>query len=69
MIKLEVTGMTCGGCVKAVETIIKKADRNAAVAIDLASGRVEAETTTAAAALVCAIEAAGFGAKVRAEPV
>lgn len=64
MITLEVTGMTCGGCAAAVETIIKKADRDATVAVDLPTGRVDAATTAPAAALVQAIEAAGFGAKV-----
>src|SRR3954447_14616683 len=63
MITLEVTGMTCGGCVAAVERIIKATDRKAAVKVDLASGRVEADTATPAAALVTAIEAAGYGAK------
>jgi copper chaperone len=64
MLKLEVTGMTCGGCAKAVEGIIKGADRQAAVAVDLATGRVEARTAATADAVVRAIEAAGFGAKV-----
>ena len=63
MITLAVTGMTCGGCAAAVETIIKAADRNAAVSVDLAAGRVQADTTASPAALVRAIEAAGYGAK------
>ncbi len=63
MITLEVTGMTCGGCVAAVERIIKAADRGASVKVDLASGRVDAETKLPAATLVSAIEAAGYGAK------
>ena len=63
MVKLEVTGMTCGGCVAAVERIIKAADRQAAVTVDLATGRVDARTSVPAAALVSAIEAAGYGAK------
>lgn len=63
MITLEVTGMTCGGCAAAVERVIKTADRQAAVKVDLASGRVEAETMAPAAALVSAIGAAGYTAK------
>ena len=63
MITLEVTGMTCGGCAAAVERVIKAADRQAAVKVDVASGRVEAETSVPAAALVSAIEAAGYTAK------
>jgi copper chaperone len=56
MIKLEVTGMTCGGCAASVERIIKAADRSA-------KGRVEADSSVPAATLVGAIEAAGYGAK------
>jgi len=63
MIKLEVTGMTCGGCAASVERIIKTADRSARVTVDLASGRVEADSSVPAATLVGAIEAAGYGAK------
>jgi copper chaperone len=63
MITLNVTGMTCDGCAKAVERIIKSQDPQAAVIIDLGSGRVEARTAVPPAALVQAIEAAGYGAK------
>jgi copper chaperone len=63
MITLEVTGMTCGGCASAVERIIKAADRKAAVAVDLATGRVSAETSAPVEAIVGAIEAAGYGAR------
>jgi copper chaperone len=55
--------MTCDGCARAVEKVIKTQDPNAAVAIHLDTGRVEANTTATAAALVQAIEAAGYGAK------
>lgn len=63
MVTLNVTGMTCDGCVRAVERIIKAQDPQANVTINLGSGRVEAATSAAPAALVEAIEAAGFGAK------
>jgi copper chaperone len=66
MIKLNVTGMTCDGCVKSIERIIKAQDPQAAVTIDRASGRVEATTRTTPADLVAAIEAAGFGAALAA---
>jgi copper chaperone len=55
--------MTCGGCATAVERVIKAADRGAAVRVDLATGRVEADTTAPVAALISAIEAAGYTAK------
>jgi copper chaperone len=63
MVKLQVTGMTCDGCAKAVERVIKAQDPRASVTVDLGSGRVEADTAAAPAALVAAIEAAGYGAK------
>ncbi len=63
---LNVTGMTCQGCVNSVERLIKRADPQAQVAIDLKSGRVEANTSAAADALTKAISAAGYEAKVAA---
>jgi copper chaperone len=63
MVTLQVTGMTCDGCAKAVERIIKAQDPRASVKVDLGSGRVEADTAATPAALATAIEAAGYGAK------
>lgn len=40
MLTLNVTGMDCGGCMKAVEKAIKRVDQNAEVAIDLPTGMV-----------------------------
>jgi copper chaperone CopZ len=62
MVILNVTGMTCEGCAKAVERIIKTQDPQATVTVDLGSGRVEARTAVPPAALAQAIEAAGYGA-------
>lgn len=62
MVTLTVTGMTCGGCAATVETLIKREDAGAKVKVDLASGRVEADTRAPAGVLIKAIEAAGFGA-------
>jgi copper chaperone CopZ len=62
MVTLTVTGMTCGGCAATVEKLIKREDTGAKVSVDLASGRVEADTRTPAETLIKAIEAAGFGA-------
>ena len=62
-IVLNVTGMTCQGCVNSVTRIVKRADPAAEVAIDLPSGRLEATTGASAQALVEAISAAGYGAQ------
>ncbi len=62
-LKLDVSGMTCGGCARSVEKIIQKADAASKVSVDLASGRVEAETSADPAAIAAALTAAGFPAK------
>jgi copper chaperone len=66
MIRIDVTGMTCSGCAGAVEGIVKNVDRDAVVRVDLASGRVEADTSAPMEALLRAIAAAGYGAKAAA---
>ena len=45
---LNVTGMTCQGCVNSVTRIVKRADPAAEVAIDLPTGRLEATTAASA---------------------
>ncbi len=60
MISLNVEGMTCMGCVKSVETALKKADPAATVAIDLDSGKVEVDGALGYDALKDVIEASGF---------
>ncbi len=62
-LKLDVSGMTCGGCARSVEKIIQKADAASKVTVDLSSGRVEAETSADPAAVAAALTAAGFPAK------
>ena len=61
---LAVQGMTCEGCVRAVERVVKRVDPSADVRIDLAGGRVELTTTSPAAQIGAAIDAAGYQAKV-----
>ena len=61
---LNVTGMTCQGCINSVTRIVKRADPAAEVAIDLPTGRLEATTAASAQTLVGAITAAGYGAQV-----
>ena len=40
MVTLQVTGMACDGCAKAVERLIKAQDPRARVRIDRGAGRV-----------------------------
>ena len=61
-IKLKVSGMTCEGCARAIERVLRAQDPQAVVAVDFATGRVEAKTAAPIAAVVRAIEAAGYGA-------
>ena len=63
MISLDVEGMTCMGCVKSVETALKKADPSARVEIDLPSGKVDVEGALTFAAAKDVIEASGFDVK------
>ena len=62
-LQLDVSGMTCGGCARSVAKIIQKQDAASKVSVDLATGRVEAETSADPAALAAALTAAGFPAK------
>lgn len=63
MIVLTVEGMTCSGCSAAVERVIRRVDPAAGVKVDLATGRVEVETSAEATRLAEAVTAAGYGAK------
>jgi copper chaperone len=63
MVSLDVKGMTCGGCAATVEKLIKREDAGAQVKVDLATGKVTAQTSAPAELLVAAISAAGFEAK------
>ncbi len=64
IVRLDVKGMTCQGCVNAVTKIVKRKDPEADVRVDLASGRVEATTQIAADQLAAAVSAGGYEAKV-----
>jgi len=55
-----VTGMTCGHCVRAVTAAIAARDAEAAVRIDLATGRVEVESDAPRAELAAAISEEGY---------
>jgi len=60
MIAFEVNDMTCGHCVGAITKALKDADPAAQVQIDLASHRVQVESTAGAAELEEAIREAGY---------
>jgi copper chaperone len=56
----QVSGMTCGGCARSVERAIKSVAPDAAVTVDLASGRVSVEGAVEQQAIAQAIDEAGF---------
>ncbi len=64
-IVLDVKGMTCQGCVNAVTRIVKRADPQAEVKIDLPTGRVDAKTSAAPEAIAKAITDGGYEARPR----
>jgi copper chaperone len=57
---LFVTGMTCGGCTKAVTRAIQMQDAEATVQVDLESQRVEIDSRLSREALVTILSEAGF---------
>jgi len=60
--KLQVEGMTCGGCVKAVTNIIHELDEGAEVSVDLATGAVETNAKANAEDICEALDDGGFPA-------
>jgi len=60
MLTLNIKGMTCGHCVKAVTRAIQELDPQATVSIDLAQGRAEIGTSADAGAIAAAIVEAGY---------
>ncbi len=61
-IELAITGMSCGGCARAVSRVLSEVSGVDDVQVDLASGRAVVRGTVAADALVQAVEAQGYGA-------
>jgi len=57
---LFVTGMTCGGCTKAVTKAIQLQDAEATVRVDLDTQKVEIESRLDREALITIITDAGF---------
>lgn len=67
MLKLNITGMTCGHCVKAVTRAIQELDPGAKVTIDLAQGLAEIDSRAATDAVVAAITEEGYEVVGRSE--
>jgi copper chaperone len=59
---LNVQGMTCGHCEKAVTTAIKTLDPSAEVSIDRSQNRVEVQSNQPREALAAAIREEGYTA-------
>ena len=61
--ELEVHGMTCGHCEKAVRQAITRLDAQAQVTIDRAHNQVQVQSSLPREALVQAIQEAGYEVK------
>ena len=57
---LFVTGMTCGGCTKAVSRAIQMQDARATVQVDLDSQKVEIDSKLSREELITIVTDAGF---------
>ncbi len=68
MIELQVTGMSCGHCVKAVTAAIQQKLPQAQVTVELATGKVQLDNVSADGAqldkLLAAIQNEGYAASV-----
>jgi copper chaperone len=63
MIVLEIPEMSCGHCKVSVERAVASVDPAAAVTVDMAGRRASVATDAPAAALIAALDAAGFEAR------
>jgi len=60
MLRLEISGMTCGGCVRSVTRAVQAVPGVAAATVDLQAGTVTIRGTAERDAVARAIERAGF---------
>ena len=58
--KLHIPDMSCGHCVATIEKAVKAEDASATVRPDLRARTVEIETSVSSAALIAALEGAGY---------
>jgi copper chaperone len=66
---LDVTGMSCGSCVRHVSTVLRSLDGVSNVDVRLKEGKVIVRhdpTKTSAVALVAALDEAGYGSQLSA---
>ncbi len=56
----DVTGMTCGHCVRAVTEAVRQVDPAATVQVDLKAGQARVESTTPVGKLEDAVWEAGY---------
>ena len=64
MFFLQLTGMSCGGCVSKITRAIQALDQQARIEADRATGRVVVETSENAASLRELVQRLGFGAEI-----
>jgi len=62
----KVEGMSCGGCVTAVEKIVRRVDPQARISVDLAAARAEVATQASPEAVSQALTKAGYEASLQA---
>jgi copper chaperone len=60
-----VAGMSCGGCVTAVEKIVRRVDPQADIRVDLAAARAEVATSAPPETIGEALTKAGYEATLR----
>ena len=58
--QFQVTGMSCGHCVRAVEEAVQGVDPQAQVRVELAQGQVQVQSAQPREALAAAIADAGY---------
>lgn len=62
--QFQIDSMTCGGCVRSVTKAIQALDAAAQVTADISAHTVQVQTTVTQAAVVAALDEAGFPAQV-----
>lgn len=62
--ELNISGMSCGHCVKAVEEALKGVPGVQGVQVDLAGGKATVEGQADEQALIAAVTEEGYGAQV-----